>query len=709
MTTKETGLDEDILVGGLGGRSIKLLALLVFVGSSLALYWNALSFDFLNYDDAFYVRDNAHLNAGFSWAAVRWAFEANLLTVDRSAEYWMPITMLSRLLDAQLFGGNAGWHHLQNIVVHGFNAWLVFVVFAEVTGAMARSALVAALFLVHPINAEVVCWIALRKDVLAGAASLLTILLYLRFVRKPTLVRYLATLLVFMGALMCKPSAVALPLALFLMDWWPLNRLQIKSPGAIGRRSFAPALTVLAEKVPFLIVALVISLVSLVGQQDMGMAAISEKNAVWVGLGRTAVGYVDYLGRVFLMDPFCALYPVRPWETISRLYLWNSAVVLVGVTLAALWLTLRTYRPPLMGWAWFLGLLLPVSAFVQFGRQATADRYMYLPLIGLLIFFVWLLSDLLAFRGSAQLPAASRWRTAMLGVSALGLLGLLAQRSHGQCLTWRNDLTVWTQVIAVEPDGEVAFNNFGSALSVVGDYKVAETYLRAALKISHSVEQYGNLGKFLARYGDPELARPFLERAIQADPSQVENHRWLVLALRREGKIELADAANARYEQLRGRLFLVKGLDYLYEGDTDRARGQLSSAASALLRAQKFTKSNLELLPAVKWLTSARDRLVRLPSAVIAPDDRVMLQAYLSYLAGDVSSAARFFGSVADRQPQHAEPRWRLAICRAELGQMEAAESEATTARECRVAFEEGSSDWHFLRGENAPGAAVGP
>src|SRR5471032_2239316 len=359
MTTKQPGLTGRNSVEGRAGRSALLIALFVFVGGSLALYWNALSFEFLNYDDAFYVRDNPHLNAGFSWKSVRWALETNLLRGDRSAEYWMPLTMLSRLVDGELFGANGGLHHLQNILFHGLNAWLLFLVLADLTGALGRSLLAGALFLVHPINAEVVCWIALRKDVLAGAVSLLTIFMYVRFVRKPTLLRYLGALGVFGGAILCKPSVVALPLALLLLDWWPLNRLRFRAPDNSGGRTFSPVLIVLAEKLPFLILALVASLVTFVGQRDLGLAAVRGDHAFSVDFGRTAAGYLDYVRRVFLVDPFCVLYPMRPWDAISRSDLWNAGVFVVGITLGTVLLALRRYRPPLMGWLWFVGLLLP--------------------------------------------------------------------------------------------------------------------------------------------------------------------------------------------------------------------------------------------------------------------------------------------------------------------------------------------------------------
>jgi protein O-mannosyl-transferase len=709
VTTNESGPAGGISIGGFGLKRVTLLALLAFLAGGLALYWNALSFEFLNYDDAFYVRDNPHLSAGFSWKSVRWALETNLLRGDRSAEYWMPLTMFSRLVDAELFGTNGGLHHLQNILFHALNAWLIFLVLADLTGALGRSALVAALFLVHPINAEVVSWIALRKDVLAGTFSLLTIFMYVRFVRKPTLLRYLGALGVFGGAILCKPSVVALPLALLLIDWWPLNRLRLRAPDNVGRRKFLSVLVVLAEKLPFLILALVASLVTFVGQRDLGLAAIRGDQAYSVEFGRTAAGYLDYVRRVFLVDPFCVLYPMRPWDAISRSDLWNAGVFVVGITLGTVLLALRRYRPPLMGWLWFVGLLLPVSGLVQFGRQATADRYMYLPLIGLLIFFVWLFADFLAFRRLAQVAPLPRWRSVTVGAVSLAIVGLLALQTRAQALTWRSDTSLWTQAMLVETDSAVAFNNFGSALTGTGQDKAAENYLRASLKISHSVEQTGNVGRFLARYGDPEAAVPYLERAIKADPSQVENHRWLVYALLRAKKADMADLANGRYEQVRGRIFLLAGLDYLENGDAEDARMQFSLALTALIRARKFSHVGLDLLPSTKWLPFARDWLLRLPAHASSVEDRRLIQGYLSYLAGDISSAARLFGAAAAHQPQLAEPHWRRAICLAELGQTEAADLEAAAARVCPVAFEEGSSDWLFLRGEKDGSPTVAP
>ncbi len=685
-------------------RSATFVALFVFLGGSFFIYWAALSFGFLNFDDTYYVRDNPHLAGGFSWTAVRWAFEANLFSGDRAAEYWMPLTLLSRLLDAELFGANGGLHHAQNILFHGLNAWLVYVVVAKLTGAFVRSALVGALFLVHPINAEVVCWIALRKDVLAGTASLLTIFLYARYVQKQSVWRYAATLGAFGLAILCKPSVVALPLILVLLDWWPLGRFRRAADAGPGLRSMRPLLVVLLEKLPFLIMGLVATLVTYVGQRDLGLVAVAESRNLSIDLGRTAVGYLDYFRRAFLLDSFCALYPTRPWSAIPKADIW-SAIFLLGVTTAgAGWLALRNYRPTLMGWLWFLGLLLPVSGLFQFGRQATADRYMYLPIIGLLIMFVWTLADLLARHQADKSTPSPAWSGAILTTLSLVMLGVLARESRTQSLTWRNDLTLWEQAMVVEPDNAVAFNNFGSGLALGGFYKQAETYRRAALKIApNSIEQLGNLGRAMAQHGNAGAAVPLLERAVQADPEDTEHHRWLIVALRRSGQLAKADQASSRYEQYRGRVFLALALEYLKHGDTEQARAQFSLAKSAQLRAERFSGGKLELWPATKWLPSARDWLVRIPSNEMSAYDRLMLQGYIAYLAGEPNSAARWFGLATDQHFQKAEPHWRKAACLTELGQNDAAALEVAAARGSREPFSDGESDWDGLMGKRDP------
>jgi protein O-mannosyl-transferase len=682
-------------------RSATLVALLLFLGGSFAIYGAALSFDFLNFDDTFYVRDNPRLNGGFSWGAVRWALEANLFSGDRAAEYWMPVTLLSRLLDAQLFGTHGGFYHAQNILFHGLNAWLIFLVLANLTGAMARSLLVAALFLVHPINAEVVCWIALRKDVLAGSASLLTIWLYIRYAKQQSLLSYAMTLGAFALAILCKPSVVALPLALLLLDWWPLNRVNLDFVGNIDGKSLRPVAIVLLEKLPFLILALVATLVTFVGQRDLGLVAVAETRNLPVDLGRTALGYADYIRRIFQFDSLCALYPTRPWSTIPSWELWKAAVILVGVTCATMWLAVRKYRPALMGWLWFIGLLLPVSGLFQFGRQATADRYMYLPIIGILIFVVWLVADALEHQTDLKRSGPSVWRHAVVGLFSLFVLLLLSHASREQCQTWRDDLALWRQAMAAEPDNAVAFNNFGSGLTLAGAYKVAETYRRASLKIApDSIEQIGNLGRAMAQYGNAAAAVPLLERAVQAEAENMEFHRWLIVALRRSGQLEKANLANGRYEQFRGRVFLSLALDYLKRGETEQARAQFSLASAAQVRAGKYTGTDLELWPASKWLPSARDWLVRIPSAGLPAYDRLVLQGYVAFLAGEPKSAARWFGLASDLRPGVAEPRWRRALCLAQLGQSDAANAESIAARACQEPFKDGESDWDFVSGK---------
>ncbi|MBS0660056.1 MAG: tetratricopeptide repeat protein [Verrucomicrobia bacterium] len=663
----------------MSARKLAVLApWILALGASLALFGPALNFDFLSYDDASFVRDNPRVASGLSWEAFKWALTANLFSVDRLAEYWMPLTLLSRQLDSQLFGLDGGWYHLQGILLHGLNAALVHRVLFQATGANLRSAMVALVFLIHPLNTEVVGWIALRKDVLAATFSLLTLLAYVRF-QQTKLSRYYSLALVcFVAALASKPAVISLPLALFLLDLWPLGRIGLQP---FRLRAWAEAAL---EKLPFLALALIGGFVTFVGQQDAGSA-----RGVWEGtLGQraasTAVGMLDYLERIFFPLHLCILYPQRNPASIDPSRLMLALLTLGLVTSLCLWLARRGKTVGLSGWLWFIGLLLPVSGLVSFGRQATADRYLYLPMIGFLFAFVWLVAEAWAARTRFGLTSRA-WRP--LGATAVlaALLGL-AWKARAQIGTWRDTFTVWENAMATEPDHAFAMQILGGDHIVQGRLEVGETYLRAAIKLDPDRgEARGKLGFLLATNGKPAQAVPLLDEAIRYRLRDQKLHGALIAALQKLGRTADARRAEVRWHLIRVDAFLQKGLEMFHERELDLAREQFDLAWSAVAEARRSKVPHLLFRRESNYWAGMRVDIAE----ATRPEFRFegeYLTAVLTYLHQPKEAIGQF-RQICARFPEQAAAWWRLAICAREEGDSAlAAEAEAKARRASRAA-----------------------
>jgi hypothetical protein len=343
----------------------------------LLVYWPVRHFQFVNWDDFTLVAGNAHVSAGLSWQGVGWAFTTNVAGV------WFPLTMLSHMLDVQWFGMDAGAHHVTSLVLHIANTLLLFGLLRAMTRAAGRSFFVAAIFAVHPLHVESVAWISDRKDVLSTLLVLLTVWAYVRYVRRPAAGRYAVVVLLFALALLAKSVAGTLPLLLLLLDVWPLGRLRVESSNlTVVRR-------VLLEKVPLLGLA--------VGALGIAMRMEGQASALYplpwpTRFAHAIVNYVIYLADTLWPAHLAAFYPLRP---VSAALAIGAALGLVAVTLAAVRVSARSPYVA-VGWLWYVISLVPVAGFVQVGAHARADRYMYVPLIGLLVIAAWGAADLLA-------------------------------------------------------------------------------------------------------------------------------------------------------------------------------------------------------------------------------------------------------------------------------------------------------------------------
>ncbi|MBA2623050.1 MAG: tetratricopeptide repeat protein [Chthoniobacterales bacterium] len=499
-------------------RRTALVCAALFLGT-LLLFSRSIGNDFVNYDDPVYVTSNPYVQAGFSGTAVRWAF-----TTGHGAN-WHPITWLSHMADWALFGDDAQGHHAVSLFWHALNAVLVFLVFRRLTGTFWTAAFCAALFAWHPLRVESVAWIAERKDLLSGFFFLLTLWFYALYVeeRRARFVRtsqYLGfTLLAFAIGLMCKPMLVSLPGVLLLLDFWPLRRLQLKdNPERISH--------LFVEKLPFVVLSIASCAITLFMQKEGG--AVSAALPITARLANAAVSFVGYLQKFFVPVDLTVLYPHPGFWPVSTT---AGAILFLSVVTGVAVFQLRA-RPWLAsGWLWFLIMLLPVSGLVQVGLHYMADRYTYLPILGVQMALVWTISE--AFVS----PRARR----ICAIAAAAILAACAVLTWRQLGVWETSLTLFDQAIAVTKNNYLAYNNRGlyhARASMSGE---AMADYRKSLSINPRYpEANNNLGEALARQGRPRDGLSFYHAALEAKPDLLEAHQNLGNALADGGKPEEA-------------------------------------------------------------------------------------------------------------------------------------------------------------------------
>lgn len=469
-----------------------LLAAVALAVITLAIYWPVAHFDFVNFDDTDYVARNDTVQRGLALKGILWAFTTNHMG------NWHPLTWLSHMLDCQLFGLNPGAHHLVSVFIHLCNSLLLLWVLCRYTNALARSAVVAALFALHPLHVESVAWIAERKDVLSAFFWFLTMSAYLRYVETRSARPYALMLLFFALGLMSKPMLVTLPFALLLLDYWPLRRVAIKWDW----------IRLVREKVPLFALALLSSVITFIVQKQGGAVGSLEKFSLETRISNAIVAYAAYLAKTILPENLAAFYPhpgVWPdWQ------FFGATLFLMLLTVAAFVLR-RPATYLIVGWLWYLGTLVPVIGLVQVGEQAFADRYTYIPLIGVFIAAVW---------GIADLADRFKWPKLALRIVTPVLLAIFAIVAAFQISHWRNSETLFRHAAAVTRDNYIAHYNIGQTLSVQGRIHEAVEHYYAALRIKPDHEgAHNNLGFTFALQGRWHEATNHYTQALRSNPA----------------------------------------------------------------------------------------------------------------------------------------------------------------------------------------------
>jgi len=479
--------------------------------TTIVVFWPVHSFDFVNYDDGSYVSENPHIRAGLSRGGVIRAF------TSPHAGMWHPLSSLSHMLDCELFGLNPASHHLTNLFFHIANTLLLFWVLKRMTGAVWPSAFVAAVFALHPLNVESVAWVSERKNVLSTFFWLLTMAAYTLYVSRPAVGRYLLTLFVFALGLMAKPMLVTLPFVLLLLDYWPFGRLQWKT-----------SLRLVREKTPFFVLSALLSIVTFVVQRSAGVMPRAEN--LNYRIANALVSYVRYIGKMVWPSRLAVFYP----HPGAALPIWQVVAAVIFLIFVSIWVIglsrNRRYLP--VGWLWYLGTLVPVIGLVQVGGQAMADRYTYVPLIGIFIMVAWGLNDLLA---------KWRYRRPALAASALMVLLVLAVCSMLQLRYWRNSIALFERAIGVTSGNYIAHCGLAKPLYEQGRLDEAVAHYIESLRINPDfADTHIGLGIVLFEKGRTDEAFLHFTRALQLDPNSPNSHFNLGVAFARQGKIDEA-------------------------------------------------------------------------------------------------------------------------------------------------------------------------
>jgi tetratricopeptide (TPR) repeat protein len=604
----------------------------IYVGLAvaiLAVYAQVATHEFINYDDPAYVMDNPHVRDGFTREGVVWAF------TSAHDSNWIPLTWLSHMLDCQLFGLQSGLHHVTSVVLHAISTLLLFALLRKITGARWPSAFVAFVFGVHPLHVESVAWIAERKDVLSALFWMLTLWAYVRYVEQRSVQRYVVVALLFCCALMAKPMAVTLPVTLLLPDLWPLRRF---SRGAM------------LEKVPLGALSVAAMAIAFVAQKQGG--AVAELNAVplFDRIENALLSYAIYIWKLMVPINLAVFYPyfaIPAWQWILA-----GLAIVGGTFLVIREIPVRPYLA--MGWFWYVVTLLPVIGLVQIGGQARADRYTYIPMIGISIMLAW---------GCAELY--DRAKPAIRVVSIAACVAWLAL-AWVNVEYWQNSMTLFQHAIEVTDANYVAYTNLGSALRHAGRVTEAITDFEIAARIRpDDADVQDNFGEALVASGRLAEAMPHLQEAARLRPESPKAHVDLAAALMRGGRVE--DAAAEYRAALRlepGRIDAQYGL-----GGVLARQGRMQEAIPYLQAALPYLSEQVRIKPD-------------------DPDPHYNLGLVYAILERSADAIAEFSATVR-LEPDNPESHYNLGVAFASSNRFEDAFGELSTAVRLRPEYVE--------------------
>jgi tetratricopeptide (TPR) repeat protein len=484
----------------------KIIVILVLVMLVLAVYWQVQNFEFINYDDNLYVTQNYLTQSGLTYHGIIKAF------ADTHTGNWHPLTMLSHMLDWQLFGTKACGHHWTSVIIHIFNAILLFLLFKTMTGALWRSAFIAALFAIHPINLESVAWIAERKNVLSTFFWILTMLCYVWYVKVPGWKRYLIVFFCFVLGLMTKAMLVTIPFVLLLMDFWPLNRMTVHDQQESSITPFpvkkVKTSFLILEKIPFLMMAALFVWITVYAQKTVNAFSNPEVLPLFNRVTNAIVSYCLYMKKLFWPTDLAIFYPFNP---ISVWKVSLAALFIIFVTIVAC-KYFKKYPYLIVGWFWYLGTMIPVIGLIQVGRQSMADRYAYVPLIGLFVMVAWTIP---------QISSKLRHGKIYISLTFIIFIIIMTVSSYARISIWQNTTTLFENALRINPKNYFAYNLLGLEEADQGHHEKALQYYHMSLKMNPNNDQaYNNAGNVFLMLGKYQDAYSCYQKAILINDKQ---------------------------------------------------------------------------------------------------------------------------------------------------------------------------------------------
>ena len=525
----------------------KLIIYIVLIVVTLAVFWQVNQYDFINFDDPLYVTQNSHIQSGITLDGFRWAFSTTYAN-----NFWYPMIWLSFMLDYQLFGLNAGGYHLTNLILHVLSTLLLFWLFNRMTGAIWKSAFVAAIFALHPLHVESVAWITERKDVLSAFFWMLTLCLYVYYTEKPVIKRYLLVLCSFVCALMTKPMVVTLPVVMILLDYWPLGRFESKKGKLI--------LWQLREKTPFFLLSAVLVIITLLAHL-VHHDPTAKNISLNYRLANAPITFVTYLEKTFWPHNLTVFYPfpeqIPQWQVLG-------AIVLIIIISASVVVMAKHLPYLFVGWLWYTITIAPIIGIIQSGEQAMADRFTYLPSVGIAVMLAW---------GIPFLFPSADMRKKIVFPVGIAVLAILAVLTWQQCGYWKNSLDLFNHALQVTKDNYLAHNNRGSAYDQLGQYQYAiEDFNKAIhLKPDYALAYY-NRGTVYGELGQYQHAIEDFNKAIhlKQDYADAYNNRGFIYFKFGQNQRAIEDFNKAiRLKQDYADAYYNRGLAYLLQGNND--------------------------------------------------------------------------------------------------------------------------------------------
>ena len=630
-----------------------LVVSLCLIVAIIIAYAQVSNFDFVGYDDQEYITENSHVQEGLTLESLIWAF-----TSFHSAN-WHPLTWLSHMLDCELYGSNPMGHHWTNVQFHIANTLLLFFIFFKMTGALWRSAFVAALFALHPLHVESVAWVSERKDVLSTFFGLLMIGAYYHYVKEPCLKNYLLVIILLCMGLMAKPMLVTFPFVLLLLDYWPLKRFHYKNDYFLQSERTTDygskgIYRLILEKILLFIPVVILCILTFLAQQSSGAVKALGALSIKTRTANALVSYVTYVLKTIWPINLAVFYP-HPGDSLLVWQIFGAALL---IATACIWAvrTSKKYPYIAVGLFWYLGTLVPVIGLVQVGDQAMADRYTYIPLIGLFILIAWGVPDLL-----------KKWnyRKIFLGLSAVVILSALTVSTLSQASHWKNGITLFENAVKVTEDNYKAQNNLGTALGPV-DLDKAIYHYKESLKIKPNyVRALSNLGIALYNRGDYDEAVLYFNKLLDIKPKKTDTRINLANVLFIQEKF---DEAVSHYNEIiktdSENADVHSNLAYVLS-----TQGKLDEAVlhykEAIRIKPKHDKAHYNLGNILLKQGNVKEAAIHFIEAIrIRPD---YVQAYnkiglLLFQKGNFDKAKVFFLKAIQIDPNYSEARRNLEI-----------------------------------------------